>query len=440
MRKIYILDTSALIDNPSIFKFFPNSDIIIPIIVINELDKIKTYPGEAGKNARVSIKLLDQISSKGDISAGVLLNDDDDTLIKIDTNYRDIKDSSKYYSLGDPSYGDTHILACAIDFNKNFPENEVTLVSNDFNLRIQAKARGINSIEYDGPKCLFDNLYSGIVSVSDNVAALELQNNGFIDSKQYELDDLYPNECVIFESDDGTILSTGRMSSSGVIKLVRKIYPWSISSRNAEQSFAMDLIADKDVNLITLIGRSGGGKTLITLASALELTINRREYNKLIIYRPIQSVGNEIGFLPGTMEEKLLPWFQAIMDNFEILFTGKNGGNWRAELEMYQKKSRIEMECISHIRGRSIPNAIVVVDEAQNLTKEDIKTILTRVGENTKIILNGDIEQIDNSRLDATNNGLTYVIEKFKEYSLAGHITFSKGERSKLATLSSEIL
>jgi PhoH-like ATPase len=230
------------------------------------------------------------------------------------------------------------------------------------------------------------------------------------------------------------------MSSSGVIKLVRKIYPWSISSRNAEQSFAMDLIADKDVNLITLIGRSGGGKTLITLASALELTINRREYNKLIIYRPIQSVGNEIGFLPGTMEEKLLPWFQAIMDNFEILFTGKNGGNWRAELEMYQKKSRIEMECISHIRGRSIPNAIVVVDEAQNLTKEDIKTILTRVGENTKIILNGDIEQIDNSRLDATNNGLTYVIEKFKEYSLAGHITFSKGERSKLATLSSEIL
>ena len=404
------------------------------------MDKIKTYPGEAGKNARVSIKLLDQISSKGDISAGVLLNDDDDTLIKIDTNYRDIKDSSKYYSLGDPSYGDTHILACAIDFNKNFPENEVTLVSNDFNLRIQAKARGINSIEYDGPKCLFDNLYSGIVSVSDNVAALELQNNGFIDSKQYELDDLYPNECVIFESDDGTILSTGRMSSSGVIKLVRKIYPWSISSRNAEQSFAMDLIADKDVNLITLIGRSGGGKTLITLASALELTINRREYNKLIIYRPIQSVGNEIGFLPGTMEEKLLPWFQAIMDNFEILFTGKNGGNWRAELEMYQKKSRIEMECISHIRGRSIPNAIVVVDEAQNLTKEDIKTILTRVGENTKIILNGDIEQIDNSRLDATNNGLTYVIEKFKEYSLAGHITFSKGERSKLATLSSEIL
>jgi PhoH-like ATPase len=197
---------------------------------------------------------------------------------------------------------------------------------------------------------------------------------------------------------------------------------------------------DKSIDLVTLIGRAGTGKSLVVLAAALELVINRKEYEKFIIYRPIQPVGSDIGFLPGTMEEKLAPWFQAIMDNFETLFQSKNGGDWRRELEMYQKKGKIEMEAITYVRGRSIPNAIILLDECQNLSKEDVKTVLTRAGENTKIILTGDIEQIDNSVLDATSNGLTYVIEKFKNSDLAGHITFTQGERSKLATLASEIL
>jgi PhoH-like ATPase len=197
---------------------------------------------------------------------------------------------------------------------------------------------------------------------------------------------------------------------------------------------------DRNVDLVTLIGRAGTGKSLIVLATALELVLGRKEYDKFIIYRPIQPVGNDIGYLPGTMEEKLAPWFSAIMDNFEMLFTTKHGGDWKRELEMYQKKGRIEMEAITYIRGRSIPNAIILVDEAQNLSKEDVKTILTRAGEGTKIILTGDIEQIDNSLLDATSNGLTHVIEKFKGSELAGHITFTQGERSKLASKAAEIL
>jgi PhoH-like ATPase len=197
---------------------------------------------------------------------------------------------------------------------------------------------------------------------------------------------------------------------------------------------------DRNIDLITLIGKAGTGKSLIVLATALELVLNKKEYDKFIIYRPIQPVGNDIGYLPGTMEEKLAPWFTAIMDNFEMLFATKNGGDWKRNLEMYQKNGRIEMEAITYIRGRSIPNAIILVDECQNLTKEDVKTILTRAGEGTKIILTGDIEQIDNSLLDATSNGLTHVIEKFKDSELAGHVTFTQGERSKLATKAAEIL
>lgn len=202
----------------------------------------------------------------------------------------------------------------------------------------------------------------------------------------------------------------------------------------------MDLIMDRNVDLVTLIGKAGTGKSLIVLAAALELVVSKHEYEKFIIYRPIQPVGNDIGYLPGTQEEKLAPWFQAVMDNFELLFSSKGRTDWKRELEMFQNKGRIEMEAITYIRGRSIPNAIILIDECQNLSKEEVKTILTRAGENTKIILTGDIEQIDNSLLDATSNGLTHVIEKFKDEPEAGHITFTQGERSKLATKAAEIL
>ena len=196
---------------------------------------------------------------------------------------------------------------------------------------------------------------------------------------------------------------------------------------------------DPTVDLVTLIGKAGTGKSLVVLASALELVLSKKAYDKFVIYRPIQPVGNDIGFLPGTMEEKLGPWFHAIMDNLEFLLGQKNR-EWKKDLDMWQKKGLIEMEAITYIRGRSIPNAIILVDECQNLTKDEVKTILTRAGENTKIILTGDIEQIDNSILDATNNGLTYIIEKFKNSELAGHITLTQGERSRLASKAAEIL
>jgi Predicted ATPase related to phosphate starvation-inducible protein PhoH len=436
MRRTYILDTSSLIYDPCAWKQFINSDVIIPIAVLNELDKLKKQSGEVGKNARVCIRLLDEISEKMDITTGVQL--DDDVLLKIDATHHNLEEAH-FAGFGDPTYGDTQILACAYHNWMNHPERDVALVSNDINLRVKAKSRGMDAVSHQGDKYSLSDLYMGTQTIEHEEAGLDLLKDGSIDPRAYGLS-LSPNECVLFQDKDGNGISLGRKTAFNELSLVRKNYPWGIKTRNKEQAFAVDLIMDIDVDLVTLIGRAGTGKSLIVLATALEMVISRKEYDKFIIYRPIQPVGNDIGYLPGTMEEKLAPWFQAIMDNFEVLFSNKVGGDWKRDLEMFQKRGKIEMEAITYIRGRSIPNAIILIDECQNLSKEEVKTVLTRAGENTKIILTGDIEQIDNSLLDATSNGLTHVIEKFKDSDLAGHITFTQGERSKLASKAAEIL
>lgn len=437
MRTTYILDTSALVQDPAAYKHFKHSDVVIPITVLNELDKLKKQSNEAGKNARVAIKMLDELSSVGDISTGVVL-DDEDVLVKIDTTYYDMS-NPEFAGFGDPSYGDTQILACAVSNFKSHPSRDVVFVSNDINLRVKAKARSLEAIGHDQNKYSLSDLYSGNKVILDEEMGLDLQKKGSLDLRDYGMS-LLVNECVQFINQDNDSVALGRCVSHNKLKLIKKYYPWGISSRNKEQSFSLDLLMDKHINLVTLTGKAGTGKSLMVLAAALELVLNKKEYDKFVIYRPIQPVGNDIGYLPGTLEEKLAPWFQAIMDNFEVLFSSKGGGDWRRNLELYQKKGQIEMEAITYIRGRSIPNSIILIDECQNLSKEEVKTILTRAGEDTKIILTGDIEQIDNSALDATNNGLTYVIEKFKGSDMAGHITFTQGERSRLASMAAEIL
>lgn len=428
MRKIHILDTSTLVTDPTSFKNFPDSDIVIPIAVLHELDNLKKQSNEAGKNARVCIKLLDDLSSQSDLSKGVLL--ENNTLLKVDTAYHKSNDA-----FGPADYGDTQILLCAYDYHlANADIKQVIVVSNDINLRVKAKSFGMDAAAHTGNDFSLSDIYPGAVTIIDENLGMDLASNNVIEDKF----NLLPNECVIFKDNTGDIISLGRKCHNGKIKLIRKNYPWGLTPRNKEQILAVDLLMDSNIDLVTLIGKAGTGKSLIVLACALELVINKKEYDKFVIYRPIQPVGNDIGFLPGDMNEKLAPWFQAIMDNLEFLL-GKNP-EWRKDLETYQRKGRIEMEAITYIRGRSLPNAIILVDECQNLSKEEVKTILTRAGENTKIILTGDIEQIDNSALDATSNGLTHVIERFKESEMTGHITFTQGERSKLASLAAKIL
>lgn len=427
MRKKMVLDTSVLVYDPSAHTSFKGNDVIIPIDVLDELDKLKKLPNDTGRNARVAIRNLDSLSNTGDILAGITVND---SKISID--------SSSYGKVGnDSEYTDNKILACALKLCKG--KNKTTIVSRDINLRIRAKALNMLAEDYEKDNIESEDLYKGYSVIENQDAGSALKQLGFIDINEYKLD-LNINQCVSFEDKNWNEIALGRKVSDNKIKLIKKVYPWDLSPRNKEQIFALDLIMDKKIDLITLAGSAGTGKSLCAIAAAMDLVLNKREYEKMVIYRPIQSVSGELGFTPGTVEEKLEPWFQAVNDSFEHLLSNSDTSDWRKELEMYKKKGRIEYGAISYIRGRSIHNSIIILDEAQNLSKEDVKTILTRAGENTKFILCGDYLQIDTKHLDAINNGLTYIIEKFKTSELAGHITFEKGERSALASLAATIL
>lgn len=435
MRKQYILDTSVLIHDPNSFRSFSGNDVIIPINVLDELDKLKNLPNESGKNARVCIRALDVICSKGEIHKGIRI--ENNILLKIDTSINPDK-------FGPASYVDNKILSCAYSIKeknkkkKNAPAT--VLVSNDINLRIRARVFDIQAQDYAKDKVPVSELYQGFKTIISNELGRALLKKEHIDVGIHdELKGLLPNECVHFESDNGDGLSIGRRVGDKLV-LIKNKSPWGLDLRNKEQAFAVDMLCDPKIPLVTLIGKAGTGKTLCAIASALEMVLEQKRFSRMIIYRPIQPVGNDIGYLPGTMEEKLGPWMQAISDSFEFLFESKAGAKWKTTLDRYLDDGSIQMEAITYIRGRSIPNAFILIDESQNLSKEEVKTILTRAGTGTKIVLTGDIEQIDNSYLDATNNGLSYAVEKFKNLDLAGHITFSKGERSVLASKASEIL
>lgn len=424
MKTTYILDTSVLVRDPHSFECFDNNIVVIPITALEELDKLKKQSSEAGRNARACIRLLDKISSLGDISAGITLSND--SILKVDTtNYGN--------DFGNPLYGDTKILACAFNHFKN--SIDAVLVTNDIYFRVKAKSMGIPSQGYTKNNAITSDLYSGIKVFNDEKIGLELLQQGNLDTTL----GLRQNECCVFLDMNEKVISMGRCIKDKV-QFIKKKFPSDLSARNYEQSLAIDLLYDQNLPLVTMLGRAGSGKTLISLAVAIDLVINQHKYDKIVIYRPIQPVGNDIGYLPGEMSEKLDPWFKAIEDNLEVLFKNVKGDKWKTTIDLLKKKGHISFEPLTYIRGRSIPNAVIIADETQNISVSDIKSVLTRVGENTKMILTGDIEQIDNPGLDAINNGLTYVIDKFKDSELAGHVTFTKGERSALATLSSEIL
>jgi PhoH-like ATPase len=438
MTKIYVLDTSVLISNPYSFKDFQDSTVIIPIAVFNELDGLKKQPNERGRNARVCIKILDEISLLGNINSGIKI--ENNILLKIDVRYYTEKSCTK---LGDPKYGDTQILACLLNYYK--ANKEVVLVSNDINLRIKARARGVEAVAHEAENKFFHELYTGVKVIEDPIASDELEKCLEIDNLVYGFD-LLPNECVIFENKNipgkKPVVLGRRVSDSNKIKLITKTYPWNLKPRNEEQTLAIDLLMDDSNDLVTISGNAGTGKSLITLAVGLEKVVNNRDFNKLIIYRPTKPVSDDVGYLPGTLDEKIFYYFSSTYDTFEFLLQNKsiNSSSYKVAIEMFQKKGILEMSPLTFIRGRSINNALIIVEESQNVSVGDIRTLLTRVSEKSRILLLGDISQIDAHELDANNNALTYVIEKFKNCPFAAHITLTKGERSRLATLASEIL
>jgi len=435
-KKIYVIDTNVFLSDFNAVYAFKDNDIVVPIKVLEEIDKHKKRQDGVGANARQVIRVFDALREKGELTAGVKISGKKGTLTV--KGYGPVSPLPSEMSIQDP---DNQILATVKTVIADSPEAKVILVSQDINMRVKAGALGITAEDYTTNQIVekMEEIYTGFTSylVDDHLIDRFYANERiFVDIKDISLQ---PNQYVMLVSNANekkTALSRFRNYNHPLSK-VREYRDgiWDIRAKNKEQQFAFDLLMDPEIKIVSLVGLAGCGKTLIALAAALEQTIAAEIYKKIIVSRPVEPMGRDIGFLPGTLEEKMAPWVAPIQDNLEFLM-----GDDKEHLKMLQEKGTIEVEALTFIRGRSISKAFIIIDEAQNLTMHELKTIITRVGEDTKIVLTGDIAQIDNHFLDATNNGLTYAVEKFKPFELAGHVTLQKGERSAVASLAANVL
>ena len=440
-KKNYVLDTSVYLTDADALYKFGNHDIFIPLKVLEEIDKHKKRQDSVGINARKIIRTLDELRAKGNLQKGARLGKGLGLLRAI--SYEVLKDVVFPSDL-DLSIPDHMIIATAMAVRQE-STRKTCVVSRDINMRVICDSIGMPSEDYTTERVVHssDELYSGLAThlVDDQVIDRFYEDEDILIGEDEVEGEWHPNQYVLMVSNANekkTCLGRFYTHFQPIKKIVHsKIPDWKISSRNKEQAFAIDLLMDPSVKVVSLVGRAGSGKTLCAIAAGLQQTIGLREnpYDRMIVSRPVQPLGKDIGFLPGTMEEKMLPWLMPIQDNLQFLV----GGN-RNNLQMFMDQGKIEIEALTYIRGRSIANAFIIIDEAQNLTAHEIKTIMTRVGEGTKIVLTGDIEQIDNVYVNETSNGLAHAVEKFKEYPIAGHVTFTKGERSEVATLASKVL
>lgn len=474
-QKTYVLDTNVLLSDPNSIFSFEEHEVIIPMAVLEELDRHKSRPDEVGKNARHVSRSLDEMRTKGSLINGIVLEAggqptggklkivsiNDDALSKLPSELRERK-------------VDNLIIALMVQLTNEAKRLEImhpVLVSKDINVRIKCDSLDVKCEDYKKLRVTSDpeKFYRGVTTleVPEDVVdqfyhELTLDPATFLNGRT-----LFANQIVIIKNTlDGKTIKSAIAKFNDKDKLlipIKKIdSAFGLVPRNKEQKFSLDLLYDENVKLLTLVGPSGTGKTLLAIAAALDQlkglgSPTQSRYNKLIVTRPVQPVGKDIGFLPGSLEEKMEPWIAPIRDNLNFLMdnkrvtpsrkrssstdrSGKPTEDDGAYLSLMQERGLIEIEAITFIRGRSIPNAFIIIDEAQNLSMHELKTIITRVGDGTKIVLTGDIQQIDNVHVDAFTNGLTYAVEQFKEYPITGHVALIKGERSELATLASKVL
>ena len=441
-KKNYILDTSVyLTDADALFKF-ENHDIFVPLKVLEEIDKHKKRQDSVGANARKTIRTLDEFRAKGNLQKGVRISKGKGLITVV--SYEVLKNVAfpSDLDLGIPD----HIILATAMAVRDESNRKTFVVSRDINMRVICDSIGLVAEDYRTEKIITssEELYSGLSEhlVDDQVIDRFYAGDDIIISEDETTEVWHPNQYVLLMSNANekkTCIARFYTHFQPLKKIIHdKIPDWKISSRNKEQAFAIDLLMDPSVKVVSLVGRAGSGKTLCAIAAGLQQTIGLRgsnPYDRMIVSRPVQPLGKDIGFLPGTMEEKMLPWLMPIQDNLQFLLGGDKN-----TLQMYVSKGKIEIEALTYIRGRSIANAFIIIDEAQNLTAHEIKTIMTRVGEGTKIVLTGDIEQIDNVYVNETSNGLAHAVEKLKEFPLSGHVTFTRGERSEVATLASKVL
>ncbi len=435
MRKTFVIDTNVLLHNHQSLYSFKDNEVVIPLGVIEELDRFKGFNDERGREARSASRELDTIRSTGHLYEGVPLPNGGSLQVLID------HDMEIPYGF-DKNKVDNRILACALHLKKQ--GRNVYLISKDINARIKADALGIPTQDFETNKVHIDELYSGWREVV--LPARDIEQ--FLASRSMEAPDvgLYLNEFVLMKAEENEN-KTALAKYCGTLKKLVPLYhisarPWGVEPLNLQQKFAIELLLCNEIQLVTLVGRAGTGKTLLALACGLQKTIDEHVYRKLLVSRPIMPLGKDIGYLPGSKDEKLSHWMQPIFDNLEFVMDRlySNSDDVDKKIKFLIESQKVQIEAITYIRGRSIPKQFLIVDEAQNLTPHEVKTIISRAGEGTKVVLTGDPYQIDNPYLDSSSNGLNFVINRFKDKSLFGHIILHKSERSDLSALASELL
>ncbi|MCB2183380.1 MAG: PhoH family protein [Desulfobulbaceae bacterium] len=439
MRKYFVLDTNVLLHNADSIGSFSDNYVVLPMSVIEELDKFKSRSDELGRNARRVIRELDHLRCRGKLSEGVEM--ENGGILKIAIEGKNIENPGI-----DLKVADNRILAVAYTIFKQ--GEKVIFVSKDINARLKADAFGLEVMDFEKQKVNFDELFSGYreIEVPGDLIDTFYKNR----EVQAEGLDFTPNEFVLLqdEADPKHTALARAVSEEKLVKLIPQYdTAWQIRSRSKEQRMCMELLLDPDVQIVTIVGQAGTGKTLLALAAGLEEVVINKRYEKILVSRPIIPLGKDLGYMPGDKEEKLAHWMQPIFDNLAFLMgSGKLPKNREDDKSLRQKTEQllkdhiVEMEALTYIRGRSISGQFVIVDEAQNLTPHEIKTIISRAGEGTKMVLTGDPYQIDNPYLDSSSNGLTYTVERLKQLPIHGHITLRKSERSPLAGVAADYL
>ncbi|MFW5979887.1 MAG: PhoH family protein [Halanaerobiales bacterium] len=436
MKKNFVLDTNVLLMDPQAIFSFEENDVVIPLAVVEEIDDQKNKSSDIGYNARETSRLLDELRLKGKLSKGIELNNGGKLTIAING-----KDLILPPGLSSTKM-DNRILSTAIHLQRDNPDKKIVLISNDINLRLIAEAFDIKAEEHKSDRLTEQNIYSGFkeFKVSKNIIDEFYQNKELSIEKINSDLQLFPQEMVHLTAySDKNKSAIGRFNGK-VIKKLRfdKKHPSGISPLNREQTMAFELLLDDEVKLVTIAGKAGTGKTLLALAAGLSKVVDRKQYKRLLVARPVIPMGKDIGFLPGTKEDKMQPWMQPIFDNLDFILNSNKKSSYT--FEKLVEEDLIQIEALTYIRGRSVPDQFIIIDEAQNLSHHEVKTIITRAGQGTKIVLTGDPYQIDNPYLNFYKNGLTYLAYKFHDKKIGGHVMLEKGERSELARIASEIL
>ena len=445
MKKIFILDTNVLIHDPEAMFSFDDNDVYLPIYVIEEIDKLKEYSDRVGKSARETSRNIEKLKKEEKNSNLSLLKG-----LKNSTGgtFRIVLGENDSVNIPDSlnkNLTDNKIIGQALRIKNENKKRKVILVSKDMNVRIKANVLGMETVDYVKDQIDINQLYEGWreIEISSDLFSL-LEKAPIINWDLVLKEEPKANELIRFKNSNKEILTIYKKERE---KLEKQVFAdtkvWGVFARNTEQKQAMELLMDERIKLVTLVGKAGTGKTLLAIATALEQVVERKLYKKIFIARPVVPMGNDIGFLPGTEKEKMQPWMLPIYDNIEFLASNKGQTSLNEAEKVVvglESLGLLKVEPLTYIRGRSIPQGFIIIDEAQNLTPHEVKTIITRVGKDTKIVFTGDPDQIDNPYLDANSNGLAYIAERMKNEILVGHIRLVKGERSEISELASRLL